>query len=223
MAWNSMVPIGNLSVKNNRPKLQENITYIEVTMGNSPVGTNTNTTRDHFWNVGSNEDGRHRFLNFPKFTVGGVASDPVIGIGMDGVIYLREIAGRIQGFYKNNSGGVNSGIYQFIPAYIIGTVFINGSGSGDWVTLDSIPANVIGEVVMFKDSDFSICQAGTFSTSASLVRAYSNRTKHGGTTDDYFIELRNDGANALNLQAKLGNAGSGFNGIWHFRITFKGF
>lgn len=223
MPWNSTLPIGTLSVKANRPKIQENITYIETNMGNSPVGTNTNTTRDHFWNVGGNEDGRHRFMQSPKFTVGGVAADPLVGAGMDGVLYLREVLGQVQGFYRNTSGGLTSGIYQYIPAYVIGTVIIAGGGSGDWVTLAAIPTGCYGEVFMFKDSDFSICQDGIFSTSASLVRGYSSRNKHDGTSDDYFVELRNVTGNGLNLQARRGNSGSSSDGVWHFRITYRAF
>ena len=206
--------------------MQDNTTYIETTMGNSVVGTNTNSTRDHFWDVGSNEDGRHRFFQSLGFTVGGVAADPVVGTGMDGVIYLREVLGRIQGFYRNNSGGLNNGIYQFIPAYIIGTMIISGGGSGDWVTLSAVPSGSYGEIYMFKDSDLSLVQFGNFSTSIGVganVRAYSSRIKQNGVSDDYMIELRNDGSSGLNIQARRGDSGSGFDGIWNYRITYRSF
>ena len=89
MPWNSTSPLGSVSVKANKAPMQQNTTYIETTMGNSVVGTNAVTTRDHFWNVGTNEDGRHRFIQSPAFTVGGLPTDPVVGTGMDAVTYSK--------------------------------------------------------------------------------------------------------------------------------------
>jgi len=110
MPWNTVFPLGSVSVKANRTIGQQNTTYIEVTMGNSIVGTNTNTTRDHFWNVGSNEDGRHRFMQSPAFTVGGLPVDPVLGAGMDSVFYSKlKLAAEstsqqdVQPFFRNAS------------------------------------------------------------------------------------------------------------------------
>lgn len=110
MPWNSTAPVGSISVKANRTILQQNTTYIETTMGNSIVGTNTVTTRDHFWNVGSDEDGRHRFMQSPAFTVGGLPVDPVIGTGMDSVMYSKlKLAAEavaqqdVQPFFRNSS------------------------------------------------------------------------------------------------------------------------
>ena len=62
---------------------------------------------DHFWNVGANEDGRHRFIQSSAFTVGGAAENPVVGTGMDGVTYLRSDktnTPRVQGYYRNANG-----------------------------------------------------------------------------------------------------------------------
>ena len=90
--------------------MNQNTTYIETTMGNSAVGTNGVTTRDHFWNVGSNEDGRHRFIQSPAFTVGGLPADPVLGTGMDSVAFSKlltvteSVAQQdIQPFFRNAS------------------------------------------------------------------------------------------------------------------------
>jgi len=110
MPWNSTAPVGSISVKANRTILQQNTTYIETTMGTSIVGTNTVTTRDHFWNVGSDEDGRHRFMQSPAFTVGGLPVDPVVGTGMDSVMYSKlKLAAEavaqqdVQPFFRNAS------------------------------------------------------------------------------------------------------------------------
>lgn len=110
MPWNSTAPLGSVSVKANRTILQQNTTYTEITMGLSIVGTNTVTTRDHFWNVGTNEDGRHRFIQSPAFTVASLPVDPVLGTGMDSVTYskLKLVAEStsqqdVQPFFRNAS------------------------------------------------------------------------------------------------------------------------
>ena len=108
MPWNSLSPIGSISVRANRTTMNQNTTYIETTMGNSIVGSNLVTTRDHFWNVGANEDGRHRFIQSPGFTVGAAPADPVIGTGMDAVSYVKLLSSvvstaqqDVQPFYRN--------------------------------------------------------------------------------------------------------------------------
>jgi hypothetical protein len=110
MPWNSTFPLGSVSVRSNETIGQQNTTYTEVTMGNSIVGTNTVTTRDHFWNVGANQDGRHRFIQSPGFTVGALPTDPVIGTGMDGVSFFKLLTAiqstaqqDVQPFYRNTT------------------------------------------------------------------------------------------------------------------------
>lgn len=110
MPWNSTFPLGSVSVKANKLIGNQNTTYIENTMGKEIVGTNTVTTRDHFWNVGSDEDGRHRFMQSPAFTVATLPEDPVLGTGMDAVWYakLKLVAESVsqqdvQPFFKNAS------------------------------------------------------------------------------------------------------------------------
>lgn len=217
MPWNSTWPIGSVSVKANRTAGQQNTTYIETTMGNSVVGTNTNATRDHFWNVGSNEDGRHRFVQSPAFTVGTNPTDPVIGTGMDTVLYAKTTNGRVQWFHRNAAG-----IYQFIPAFITGTVNISGDGSGDWKNLTSVPANVYGQLLMYHNSagKQAYIQSGYFSSDATTVKAFSNRIKVTNESDDYLIQYRNDTTGSLTIQARRGVLGSGFDGSWTYLITY---
>ena len=74
MPWNSTWPIGSSSVRANKTPGVQNTAYIEITLNN-----------DHYWNIGTNEDGRHKFVNMPKQAV-----DATISTGMDGNIYLRE-------------------------------------------------------------------------------------------------------------------------------------
>ena len=108
MTWNSSWPLGTVSVSANQSTGQQNTSYIETNMGNVAVGTNLDTTRDHFWDVDASLDGRHRYINSVGFTVGGAPDDPVIGAGMDGVSYLRELTSTlstaqqdVQPFYRN--------------------------------------------------------------------------------------------------------------------------
>ena len=76
MPWNTVWPIGNISVRANRAIGNQNTTYIETTMGPSAVGTNAAATNDHFWNVDANLDGHHRFVKLAPFTVGGLPANP---------------------------------------------------------------------------------------------------------------------------------------------------
>ena len=108
MSWNPLFPIGTISVKANEVIGTGNMSYIQTTMGVDPIGTNAVTTRDHFWDVGANEDGRHRFVQSPDFTVGGNPADPVIGTGMDVVYYSKLLSSTVstaqqdvQAFFKN--------------------------------------------------------------------------------------------------------------------------
>lgn len=217
MPWNSISPNGLVSVKANQSIGQQNTTYIETTMGMVGAGTiNNDTLRDHFWNVGANEDGRHRFINSPGFRVGGLPTDPVIGSGMDGVLYLKSILGRIEGFYRNAQG-----IYQYIPSYKTGTVTINGKENSDWKTLISVPAQSYGEIFMYQTLDKPYCCSAIFSTDANTVRTFSHRIKIFEKSASYPIEFRNDLSGSLDIQARLGDAGNTYNGDWVYFITYR--
>lgn len=213
MPWNSQWPIGNISVKANRTSGQQNTTYIETTMGNSIVGTNTNTTRDHFWNVGSNEDGRHRFIQSPAFTVGGIPANPVLGVGMDAVEYVKVTNGRAERFHRNAAG-----IYQHVPSFISGTVVLTSSFS----TIVSLPASVYGEIFLFTTAAGEVSgQAGFFKTNNATCEAWSYGERvQGGSTAVYPVRLGNGSdASGLNLRARSDEASSGL--TWNYRITYR--
>lgn len=213
MPWNSTSPNGAISVKANRPFQQQNTTYTEVTMGNSIVGTNTNATRDHFWNVGADEDGRHRFINSPAFTVGAVAADPVIGTGMDGVAYLKTVLGTVQQFYRNAQG-----IYQTSPAILTGTVAINTTS---YVNVVAVPANCYGEIFMYTTAtgEFS-GQTGFFRSdgvkveSWALIYGVSSTAAPGGAL------LFGNGASAIGLNIRARRAGAGA-ATWNYIIKYR--
>lgn len=217
MPWNSTFPSGSVSVKANETIGQQNTTYIETTMGNSIVGTNTVATRDHFWNVGSNEDGRHRFIQSPKFTVGGSAADPVIGTGMDGVLYFKTVStdiSRIEGFYRNSNG-----IYQVFPSFVQGTRVVNSSGS--YTTVVALPANCYGEIFMYTTAlgRFSAVR-GFFRSNATTLEAWAYKNLAEGSSGSVAALKFADGSDAsgLNLRARLEEGAAA---TYNYRITYR--
>lgn len=212
MPWNSTWPVGSSSVKTNRSSGQQNTTYIETTMGNSVVGTNTVTTRDHFWNVGANEDGRHRFIQSPAFTVGAVATDPVIGTGMDGVSYLKTVSGRVEGFYRNAEG-----IYQYIPAFLSGSVAIPTTS---YTTVVAVPADSYGEITMYTTAlgRYSGVTAH-FRSNGSTVEAWGLTQSDDTSSNNTPLKFASAGdASGLNIRARRSDAGSA---TWNYRITYR--
>ena len=216
MTWNSTAPLGSVSVKANRTILQDNTTYTEVTMGNSVVGTNAVTTRDHFWNVGADEDGRHRFINSPAFTdTLGAAADPVIGSGMDGVGYLKTVLGTVQQFYQNAQG-----IYQTSPAVLRGTVAINIANT--FVTIVPVPANCYGEIFMYTaaaQGSFSTV-TGFFRSAGAIVESWTLGNFPVGTDVATGGLLFLNGAGAVDLNIKARRAGAGA-ATWTYIITYR--
>lgn len=116
--WNSTWPNGSQSVKQNRSPGQQNTAYIE-----------TQQNKDHFWNIGVNEDGHHKFAQMPAFESGGTPINPTLATGMDGVIYNREqivgneIYSETQAFLKNNTSVMQLlGIRAYICFNLVGLV-----------------------------------------------------------------------------------------------------
>lgn len=219
MPWNSNSPDGTLSVRANRIPMNQNTTYIETTMGNSIVGTNTVSTRDHFWNVGSDEDGRHRFFQSVGFTQGTAPADPLIGAGMDGVIYLREVHGRVEGFYKNRPLELAGTPYQFIPTYLIGTHRVTGL----YTNVVTIPDNCWGEIFFFQfpTAGRFTGQTGFFKSSGGVLDAWAHSVGPANTTERLILKFGN-GADALGLDIRVRNEAEPLNPLdWHYRITYR--
>jgi len=91
VSWNSVSPDGTKSVKLNRTLLQDNTTYTETTLNN-----------DHYWNIGVDEDGHHKYAQMPKSDIGGVPTDPTLATGMDSVFYSKLVTD-VQPFMRNAS------------------------------------------------------------------------------------------------------------------------
>lgn len=107
MAWNSLAPDGTISVKANKTVLRDNTIYVE-----------TNMNKDHFWNIGSNEDGHHRYVQMPKFTTPQLSTtpaNPTLSASMDGVYYCKQktlaesdAQQDVQPFYENFASNIPS-------------------------------------------------------------------------------------------------------------------
>lgn len=216
MPWNSTFPLGSVSVKSNKAIGQQNTTYIQTTMGNSIVGTNTVTTRDHFWNVGANEDGRHRFIQSPAFTVGAVATDPVVGTGMSAVLYLKTTNGVPQWFTKTDIP--SSTVYQVSPTVLRGSVMITSTST--YVTVAPVPANCYGEIFIYTTAQGeNTTQTGYFRSGAALVEAWSIRGVEQSSNDNYAIKFGNGSqALALNIRARRE---TGASASWNYIITYR--
>lgn len=213
MPWNSTWPIGGISVKANRISGNQNTTYIETTMGNSIVGTNTTSTRDHFWNVSSNLDGRHRFMQSPAFIVGGNSDDPVVGTGMDAVFYLKTTNGSPQWFTRPSIGN----IYQITPTLLTGTVVMTGSYSN----IVAVPANVIGEIFMWRSVAGNLsAQTGFFRSTAGIVESWSLYEGPEGSSATIALKFANGSdASGLNIRGRAESASNG--NTWNYRITYR--
>lgn len=219
MPWNSTWPVGGISVKANRIVGQQNTTYIETTMGKSPVGTNTNTTRDHFWAVGTNEDGRHRFMNSPAFTVGGNPADPLVGAGMDGVLYLKSdglTPARVLGFYRNAQA-----VIQYIPMQLTGSVNIPSSSS--YTSMVNVPNNCYGEIYMYNVDDdthrFS-GQSGFFKARGGVVQSWALTYAPEGSSTSNALKFGNGSdASGLSIEVRRSDAGSGLTN-WNYIVKY---
>jgi len=215
MAWSSTAPLGSVSVKANRSILGDNTSYIETTMGNSVVGTNTNTTRDHFWNVGSNEDGRHRFINSPAFTVGGLPTDPVIGSGMDGVLYLKTTNSRAEWFHRNSSG-----IYQAVPSFLSRSIAVPSTST--YNNIIAVPANVYGQVAMYTTAlgKFSGVTAH-FRSNGTIVETWGLTQSDDSTSANVPLKFAS-GSDATTLFIKVRRSDAS-SATWNYRITYRAF
>lgn len=202
MVWNSTSPDGTQSVKQNTTPMQQNTIYTETTMNN-----------DHFWNIGANEDGRHKAINMENYadTAVGAPTDAPISTGMDGVIYLKETSGRVQGFYQNANG-----IYQFIPAFLTGTIVLNTAG---FTNVVDVPAATFGQIFIWRQNDNKDVSFGSFAVKIGVCQAISAATLFDNNSTASTAVVYGNGTNAsgLNIRAKVSG---GSNGTYEYRIMY---
>jgi len=109
MAWNSTSPDGTKSVKANVIIQQQNTTYTQNILGDILSNTEPapgSPTRDHFWNIGNNEDGHHRQVQMMNYadTYTGAPADPTLSPDMTAAIYAKLFGAESQPMYRNAAG-----------------------------------------------------------------------------------------------------------------------
>lgn len=215
MTWNSTWPDGGQAVNTNRPTGQQNTTYIEETIGNQAIGTNTNpqTAKDHFWNLGD-YSGHHRFVQMPAFIDNAASpADPVLWPLMNGCMYVKTTNSVDTGYYRNGSN-----IYEFIPTYKTGTHVITSS----YTDLTTIPNNVWGEIFMWTTANGNHrMQSGSFRSTNNVAEGWSYMLGIEGTNDAGVNVKLGNGAQAsgLNIRVRTIEAASG--NTWNYRITYR--
>jgi len=204
VVWTSVSPDGTKSVKQNTAPMAANTVYTE-----------TNMNRDHFWNIGTDEDGRHKAVNMENFadTAIGAPADSPIATGMDGVMYLKTVAGTVQGFYRNAAG-----IYQFIPAFLTGTAALTTAGFTNIVT---VPNNTYGHIFIWRQGNNKDVSSGSFIAQSSVCQAISSLTLFDSSATPKMAVLYGNGTNASGLNVR-GNVNDGSNGTYEYRIMYWG-
>ncbi len=104
MTWSDTPVAGQQSVSANKAPINNAFIYIANEM-----------KKDHFWdNANNNLDGRHQFVQMPKFEAGGNPANPAIATDMNGVFYMKDkTAGdapdlqMTEPFYQANDGTRN--------------------------------------------------------------------------------------------------------------------
>lgn len=226
MAWNTVWPEGNKSVKANIPRGVNNMAYINLTMGGQAnIGSTAANTPDHFW-AKNLYDRHHRFIQMPGFVnSSAVPVDPTLDEGQDGVIFNRQVnsdVGRWETFYKNNQG-----TYQMSPCYIKTTVNIDSTSDGTYYLIATIPPNVYGEIVA-KYADAIVtpqslyCITANFISDNSIAQAWAITSlgRIGITAQTPPLRFLNGpGSNNLNIRANA--MFDDWKGNWTFYITYR--
>lgn len=80
MPWNSLSPDGSKSVKQNTTPMQQNTAFTEVELN-----------KDHFWNIGIDQNGHHRFAQMESTNDANktLPTNAVLATAMDLVYYNR--------------------------------------------------------------------------------------------------------------------------------------
>lgn len=183
-----------------------------------PAQNNTNFARlktiinaDHVFNdTAQSTDGVHRQCTFIA------RAQPVALPGGTNAILYAWLDSNSQTQLRFYNGTID---YQLTPTWTVlsGTVTISSS----FATLAAVPANVFGEVFMWRGR---FIQQGTFVSDGSVVNGYSFAEKYvngSGASQILNFGFDGDGASGLNLRAQNDGSGSGFNGTWNYRIFYR--
>lgn len=195
MTFSANWPDGTKSVKVNRAQGNINMSYVIDQM-----------QKDHYWIEDATKDGHHRKVDMPKL-------DTAPTLVNDGIVYAMDTSDTVTEVYYTN----NSTTYQLSPTFKSGTKTLGSN----YVTVDSVPADVYGEIIMWRGSQI---QTGTFISTADTVYTFSTLIKIKSNTDSRprFVEFGNGSdASGFNIQAKIGSGSSGTAGDWLYRITYR--
>lgn len=206
MVWNSTSPDGTKSVKQNTTPMQQNTTYTETTMNN-----------DHYWNIGTNEDGHHKSVQMKEFNTSatGAPDDAPIATGMDAAFYLREVSAddsRIQGFFRNAQG-----IYQFVPCFLTGSHAVTGS----YTNMVTVPDNTYGQIWVIKQDSSVDFGYGNFKAAGGVCQAYCDGQFLAGATDITKPFRFGNGVNASGLNVRI-RTSTAATGSYEYRIIYWG-
>lgn len=204
MVWNSLSPDGTKSVRQNTVPMAQNTTYVETTQNN-----------DHFWNIGTDEDGYHRKVSMESYadTAIGAPVDAPIPSGMDAVYYLKSANGRIQGHYRNANG-----IYQCVPSFISGTVNINGGSS--YTNIVAVPNECYGQIFLWGSGAGPSMTMGYFRATNGTVDTYSCLSylnNNTSTENSVFVFGNGSAASGLNIRVRTKTIADGF---FDYRIIY---
>ena len=182
-----------------------------------PPQNSTNFTRlkniinaDHVFNDSAQaSDGFHRQVHMFSRAI------PVTLDGANSILY-SWVDGLGQSQLKFYNGVVD---YTITPTFTVlsGTVTVSSS----FATIVAIPANVFGEVYLWKGR---FIQQGTFVSDASVVNGYSfaQKYKNGSAASEILtLGYDGDGASGLNLRIQNDGSGSGFNGVWNYKVFYR--
>jgi len=164
--WNPLSPDGSKSVKQNRPLMQQNTTYIQTEMG-----------KDHYWDAAEAADGgkkgHHKFVQMLSTDDGetpAVSDNPAPVGDMDGVFYVRKKTAiespanqDVQAFFRN-TGATSSSFMQLMGIRACG--LITGITSNRALVDAEIPySHNIGSIVRSGEGRYTV----TFDTAMPSI------------------------------------------------------
>ena len=201
MSFNAAVPLNSDSPSLFPAQNQTNMTRLRTIVG-----------ADHQFNLAAlANDGYHNLIHLTQQAPSGALAATgrlYAKMGPDGFINL---------FYMNDAGFE----YTLTPAPTVITGTVNIGANATFYTITAIPANVFGEVFLWKGR---FIQTGNFVSDATVVNGYSYAQKYAtGASASAILQLGFDGTGASGLNLTVENNGSGapFLGVWNYKVFWR--
>ena len=200
MTFNPTVPLNSDSPAIFPAQNQTNMSRLQTIVG-----------ADHQFNLSAaTNDGYHTLVHMiPQAPTGALA-----GIGR---LYVKAFGGVIQLYYMDDAGTE----YAITPSDTILSGTVNIVASSTFYTIATIPPDVFGEIFLWKGR---FIQTGNFVSDGTVVNGYSYAQKYvSGSGASAILQLGFDGtgASGLDLRVENNGSGSGFNGIWNYKIFYR--